>query len=40
MIPLNNIEIVILIAIWFVLNLSLVLDWIAERRERTPGASR
>jgi hypothetical protein len=32
----NNIEIIILVAIWVILNLSMIRDWIAERRAKTP----
>lgn len=36
----NTIEILILVAIWFALNLSMIRDWIAERKGHTRGVSR
>jgi hypothetical protein len=36
----NNIEIIILVVIWFALNLSMIRDWIAERKGNTPRVSR
>lgn len=34
----NQIEIVILVLVWFALNVSMIRDWIAERRGETPEA--
>jgi len=31
----NNIEIIILVVVWLALNLSMIRDWIAERRGKT-----
>jgi hypothetical protein len=39
MAALNNIEIIILVVIWFALNLSMIRDWIAERGGHTPEVS-
>jgi hypothetical protein len=38
MAALNNIEILVLVGAWFALNLSMIRDWMAERRGKTPEA--